>query len=61
MHLWYYFDSEQDLPADMSKLENKCEDLEARMLRNNIRIVGVPEEVANNSAVAVQMSDHAPL
>lgn len=53
MHLWYYFDSEQDLPADTSKLENKCKDLEARSLRNNIRIVGVPEEVANNSTMAV--------
>lgn len=30
-------------------MENKCEDLEARSRRNNLRIVGVPED-SNSSA-----------
>lgn len=32
------------MSKEFAKLENKCEDLESRSRRNNIRIVGVPEE-----------------
>ncbi|KAL3981282.1 alpha-1,3-mannosyl-glycoprotein beta-1,2-N-acetylglucosaminyltransferase [Sarotherodon galilaeus] len=32
------------ISKELAKLENKCEDLEYRSCRNNIRIVGVPEE-----------------
>ncbi|KAL6477028.1 hypothetical protein MHYP_G00155270 [Metynnis hypsauchen] len=34
------------LTANVAKLENKCEDLESRSRRNNIRILGVPAAVA---------------
>lgn len=34
----------ESLSAAVVKLEDKCEDLEARSRRNNIRIIGVPEE-----------------
>ncbi|KAL6455288.1 hypothetical protein MHYP_G00362830 [Metynnis hypsauchen] len=40
------------LKAQSKPLENKCEDLEARSRRNNIRIVGVPESQAS-STVAI--------
>ncbi|KAF7704931.1 hypothetical protein HF521_020217 [Silurus meridionalis] len=33
----------QHLTADFNKLETKCEDLEARSRRDNVRIIGVPE------------------
>lgn len=33
----------KSLTATVAMLENKCEDLESRSRRNNIRIVGVPE------------------
>lgn len=33
-----------NLSAELVKLENKCEDLEARSRRHNIRIIGVPED-----------------
>uniref|UniRef100_A0A3B3T8J5 L1 transposable element RRM domain-containing protein n=1 Tax=Paramormyrops kingsleyae TaxID=1676925 RepID=A0A3B3T8J5_9TELE len=33
----------QSLTATVARLENKCEDFEARSRRNNIRILGVPE------------------
>uniref|UniRef100_A0A3B4FQ70 L1 transposable element RRM domain-containing protein n=1 Tax=Pundamilia nyererei TaxID=303518 RepID=A0A3B4FQ70_9CICH len=32
------------MSKELATLENKCEDLESRSRRNNIRIVGVPEE-----------------
>uniref|UniRef100_A0A8C5H531 L1 transposable element RRM domain-containing protein n=1 Tax=Gouania willdenowi TaxID=441366 RepID=A0A8C5H531_GOUWI len=32
------------LSADVERLENKCEDLESRSRRNNIRIIGIPED-----------------
>lgn len=31
------------LTAEMAKLEEKCEDQEAKSKRNNIKIIGVPE------------------
>uniref|UniRef100_A0A671PGK8 L1 transposable element RRM domain-containing protein n=1 Tax=Sinocyclocheilus anshuiensis TaxID=1608454 RepID=A0A671PGK8_9TELE len=34
----------ESLSAAVVKLEDKCEDLEVRSRRNNIRIIGVPEE-----------------
>ncbi|KAL7855831.1 hypothetical protein AOLI_G00194350 [Acnodon oligacanthus] len=37
------------LKAQSKLLENKCEDLEARARRNNIRIVGVPESQASST------------
>lgn len=33
----------ENMAKEMVKLENKCEDLESRSRRNNIRILGVPE------------------
>ncbi|KAL7857119.1 hypothetical protein SRHO_G00160180 [Serrasalmus rhombeus] len=35
----------KSLTANVAKLENKCEDLESRSQRNNIRILGVLEEL----------------
>lgn len=44
----------KQLQAQSESLQNKCEDLEARARRNNIRIVGVPEsQSASVSAVSV--------
>lgn len=42
----------EQLSSEICKLENKCEDLEARSRRNNIRIVGVPEDFADLSKPA---------
>ncbi|KAF7711344.1 hypothetical protein HF521_000355 [Silurus meridionalis] len=39
------------LTAEYNKLETKCEDLEARSQRNNVRIIGVPEG-SNSSTTA---------
>lgn len=48
----------EHLAAEFSKLENKCEDIESRSRRNNIRIVGVSEEtVAKTAAVATLLKD----
>ncbi|CAG5896879.1 unnamed protein product [Menidia menidia] len=41
------------LTANVAKLENKCEDLESRSRRNNIRIVGVPEGPGTCDTAAV--------
>lgn len=38
------------LSAELVKMENKCEDLESRSRRNNIRIVGVPEDTPSTTA-----------
>lgn len=43
----------KSLAANVAMLENKCEDLESRSRRNNIRIVGVPEGPDNCTAAAV--------
>lgn len=43
----------EHLSAEVVKLENRCEDLEARSRRNNIRIMGVPEDSAASSTEAV--------
>lgn len=32
------------MAKELVKLENKCEDLESRSRRNNVRIIGIPEE-----------------
>lgn len=42
------------LTAHVAKLESKCEDLESRSRRNNVRIVGVPEgpDTCTTAAVA---------
>lgn len=46
------------LSSEFSKLENKCEDLESRSRRQNIRIVGVSEDtVVNTTAVAALLKD----
>lgn len=37
-------DKVDSLMATVAKLEDKCEDLEARSRRNNIRIIGIPED-----------------
>lgn len=37
------------LITEFSTLENKCEDLESRSRRNNIRIIGVPEDTVVNT------------
>lgn len=41
------------LTANLAKLENKCEDLESRSRRNNIRIIGVPEGPDSSTTAAV--------
>uniref|UniRef100_A0A671URW1 L1 transposable element RRM domain-containing protein n=1 Tax=Sparus aurata TaxID=8175 RepID=A0A671URW1_SPAAU len=47
------------LTANVAKLENKCEDLESRSRRNNIRIVGVPEgpDTCTTTAVAALLRE----
>ncbi|KAI4888216.1 hypothetical protein NFI96_018773 [Prochilodus magdalenae] len=49
----------QSLTANVAKLENKCEDLESRSRRNNIRIAGVPErpDTCTTSAVAALLKE----
>lgn len=39
----------EHLSAELVRVDNKCEDLEARSHRNNIRIVGVPEDSTSSS------------
>lgn len=42
------------LSAELMRLDNKCDDLEARSRRNNIRLVGIPEDFSTSStAMAV--------
>ncbi|KAI4881086.1 hypothetical protein NFI96_012676, partial [Prochilodus magdalenae] len=43
------------LKAQSELLENKCEDIEARSRRNNIRIVGVPESQDSSSAAILAL------
>uniref|UniRef100_A0AAR2KUE7 L1 transposable element RRM domain-containing protein n=1 Tax=Pygocentrus nattereri TaxID=42514 RepID=A0AAR2KUE7_PYGNA len=43
----------QQLSNQVAALEDKCEDLEGRSRRNNIRIIGVPEGVGSCSVSAV--------
>ena len=47
------------LTANVAKLENKCEDLESRSRRNNVRIVGVPEgpDTCTTAAVAALLKE----
>ncbi|KAL7874369.1 hypothetical protein SRHO_G00053390 [Serrasalmus rhombeus] len=47
------------LKANVAKLENKCEDLESRSWRNNIRILGVPEgpDTCTTAAVAALLKE----
>uniref|UniRef100_A0A3B1IE24 L1 transposable element RRM domain-containing protein n=1 Tax=Astyanax mexicanus TaxID=7994 RepID=A0A3B1IE24_ASTMX len=47
------------LTATVAKLENKCEDLESRSRRNNVRIVGVPEgpDTCTTAAVAALLKE----
>lgn len=40
------------LAKEVVKLENKCDDLESRSRRQNIRIIGVPEEDPNSASAA---------
>lgn len=49
----------KSLTANVAKLENKCEDLESRSRRNNIRIVGVPEgpDTCTTTAVAALLME----
>lgn len=41
------------LTASVAKLEDKCEDLESRSRRNNVRIIGVPEGPVTCTTIAV--------
>lgn len=41
------------LSADLIRLDNKCNDLEARSRRNNIRLVGIPEDFSTSSTTAI--------
>ncbi|GAA6079264.1 uncharacterized protein LOC121619810 [Tachysurus ichikawai] len=36
------------MSGKLFKLESKCDDLESRSRRNNVRIVGVSEDILNN-------------
>uniref|UniRef100_A0A9J7ZW30 Transposase element L1Md-A101/L1Md-A102/L1Md-A2 n=1 Tax=Cyprinus carpio carpio TaxID=630221 RepID=A0A9J7ZW30_CYPCA len=40
------------LSAELLRVDNKCEDLEARSRRNNIRIIGVPEDSTSSSTMS---------
>ena len=40
----------EHLSTELIRLDNKCEDLEARSQRNNIRLVGIPEDFSTSSA-----------
>ena len=40
----------EHLSTKLIRLDNKCEDLEARSRRNNIRLVGIPEDFSTSSA-----------
>lgn len=42
----------EHLSAELLRVDNKCEDLEARSRRNNIRIIGVPEDATNPSMMS---------
>ncbi|KAJ4938794.1 hypothetical protein JOQ06_028260 [Pogonophryne albipinna] len=42
----------EHLSAELERVDNKCEDLEARSRRNNVRIVGVPEETTITNTTA---------
>lgn len=46
----------EHLSAELLKVDNKCDHLEARSRRNNIRIVGVPEDSAVSSTTAAVSS-----
>lgn len=37
------------LSDELARLDNKCDDLEARSRRNNIRLVGIPEDFSTSS------------
>ncbi|KAL1268574.1 hypothetical protein QQF64_033937 [Cirrhinus molitorella] len=43
------------LSTEVKRLEDKCEDLEARSRRNNIRIVGVPEDTLVTTSVVSKL------
>ena len=47
------------LTANVTKLENKCEDLESRSRRNNVTIIGVPEgpDSCTTAAVAALLKE----
>lgn len=46
------------LNTEYSKLENKCEELQSRSRRNNIRILGVSEDtVVNTTAIAALLKN----
>ncbi|KAL7865919.1 hypothetical protein SRHO_G00111660 [Serrasalmus rhombeus] len=49
----------ESLTANVAKLENKCEDLESRSRRNNIRILGVPEgpDTCTTAAIAAVVKE----
>lgn len=49
----------KSLTSNVAKLENKCEDLESRSRRNNVRIVGVPEgpDTCTTAAVAALLKE----
>ncbi|CAG5865838.1 unnamed protein product [Menidia menidia] len=39
----------EQLSADVKRLDNKCDDLEARSHRNNLRLIGIPEDFSISS------------
>lgn len=39
----------EHLSSELTRLDNKCEDLEARSRRNNIQLVGIPEDYSTSS------------
>lgn len=47
------------LTASVAKLEDKCDDLESRSRRNNVRIIGVPEgpDTCTTAAVAAMLKE----
>lgn len=39
----------QQMSTDLKKLDNKCDDLEARSRRNNLRLIGISEDFSTTS------------
>lgn len=52
----------EHLTTELSRLDNKCKDLEARSRRNNIRLVGIPDDFSTSpTATAISSRAHRTL
>lgn len=46
----------EHLSTELIRLDNKCEDFEARSWRNNRRLVGIPKDFSTSSIAAAVVS-----